>query len=259
MRKIVGALGLSLWATAGFGQALPRLLDHNTLGWGVYSGDHQVGSNWFIHTEYQVRRVQLLGKQQQHLARLGVGRQLTKRVTVSGGYTYFQTHEYGRYPTVSGRPQPEHRLYEDVTLTDELGRLQLAQRLRLEQRWLGERANEGAGAVQDWNYQHRIRYQLSGSFPLQGPTIDDGEWYLNAFDELFISFGRNVGNNVFNQNRISGGLGYQFSGTAKVELNYLNQVSQHADPDPASGRPVFEINNGLRLNILYDLDFTSSQ
>lgn len=257
MRRVLIVVGLFALSETGYGQALPRLLDHNTLGWVVYSGDHQASEKWFVHTEYQLRRVQLLGAQQQHLARLGVGHQLTNRVTISGGYTYFQTHEYGRHPTVTGRPEPEQRLYQDVTLTDELGRLQLAQRLRLEQRWLGTRADEGAGPVQDWEYQHRIRYQLSGSFPLQGPTIDDGEWYLNAFDELFISFGRNVGNNVFNQNRISGGLGYRFTDHAKVELNYLNQVTQHADPDPASGRPVFEINNGVRLNILYDLDFTS--
>jgi hypothetical protein len=258
MREVLLVFALLALSKTSFGQALPRLLDHNTLGWVVYSGDLQVSEKWFVHTEYQLRRVQLLGAQQQHLARLGAGHQLTDRLTVSGGYTYFQTHEYGRYPTVSGRPQPEQRLYEDVILTDELGQLQLAQRLRLEQRWLGQRADEGAGAVQDWDYQHRIRYQLSGSFPLQGPTIDDGEWYLNAFDELFISFGRNVGNNVFNQNRISGGLGYQFSDNAKVELNYLNQVTQHADPDPASNRPVFEINNGVRLNILYNLDFTDA-
>ncbi|UOG76942.1 DUF2490 domain-containing protein [Hymenobacter tibetensis] len=259
MIKLPLVIGLYLLTATGFGQALPRLLDHNALGWTVYSGDHQVSKRWTIHTEYQLRRVKLLGTQQQHLARLGVGHKLTDRVTVSGGYTYFQTHEYGRYPTVVGKPQPEQRLYQDVTLADEVGRLQLSQRLRLEQRWLGQRAAEGTGNVQDWEYQHRIRYQLAGSFPLQGPTIDDGEWYLNAFDELFISFGRNVGNNVFNQNRISGGLGYQFSSKAKVELNYLNQVTQHAEPDPASGRPVFEINNGFRVNILYDLDFTTRE
>jgi hypothetical protein len=238
---------------------LPRLLDHNTLGWMVYSGDHKLSEKWTLHTEYQLRRVKLLGAQQQHLARLGLGRQLTDRVQVSGGYTYFQTHEYGGYPTVTGRPQPEHRLYQDVELSDAVGRLQFSQRLRLEQRWLGQRADEGTGNVQDWEYQHRIRYQLEGSFPLQGPTIDDGEWYLTAFDELFIGFGRNVGNNVFNQNRLSSGVGYQFSDHAKIELNYLNQVTQHPEPDPVSGRPVFEINNGFRLNILYDLDFTGGE
>ncbi|HEX8426035.1 DUF2490 domain-containing protein [Hymenobacter sp.] len=259
MGRLPLVLGLCLGATTGFGQALPRLLDHNTLGWMVYSGDHKLSEKWTLHTEYQLRRVKLLGAQQQHLARLGLGRQLTDRVQVSGGYTYFQTHEYGGYPTVTGRPQPEHRLYQDVELSDAVGRLQFSQRLRLEQRWLGQRADEGTGNVQDWEYQHRIRYQLEGSFPLQGPTIDDGEWYLTAFDELFIGFGRNVGNNVFNQNRLSSGVGYQFSDHAKIELNYLNQVTQHPEPDPVSGRPVFEINNGFRLNILYDLDFTGGE
>ncbi|MBO3273409.1 DUF2490 domain-containing protein [Hymenobacter defluvii] len=256
MRKIVCVLGLSLWATAGWGQTLPLLRDYNTLGWVTYTGDHQVSEKWFVHTGYQLRRVQLLATQQQHLARLGVGHHLTKRVTVSGGYTYLQTHEYGRYPTVMGRPQPEHWLYEDVTLTDELGRLQLAHRLRVEQRWIGQRAADGAGPVQEWTYQHSIRYQLSGRFPLQGPTLDADEWYLTASDEIFISFGRSVGINLFNQNRLLGGLGYQFTDNAKVELYYFNQVSPHAIPDPASGRPVLELNNGFRLNILYNLDFT---
>ncbi|WP_139922322.1 DUF2490 domain-containing protein [Hymenobacter sp. DG01] len=255
MKKILLLLGGWALTFSGYGQAT-RLNDRNTLGWMVYSGDHKLAEKWALHTEYQWRRVNLLRAPQQQLARLGLVRTLTARVTISGGYTYFQTHRYGSYPTVPARPEPEHRLYQDVSLKDPLGRLTLTHRLRLEQRWLGTRAEEGQGPVQDWVFQNRIRYQLTGQFPLQGPTVEDNEWYLNAFDELFIGFGRNVGDNVFNQNRLSGGLGYQFRDNAKVELNYLHQISQHAEPDAASGRPVFEINQGFRLNVLYDLDFT---
>ncbi|SNR31568.1 MULTISPECIES: DUF2490 domain-containing protein [Hymenobacter] len=234
----------------------PRLTDRNTLGWFVYSGDHRVTEKWAVHTEYQWRRMNWVRAPQQQLARLGVVHTLSQRVEASGGYTYFQTHRYGEYPTVPNRPEPEHRLYEDISLADKLGRVSLTHRIRLEQRWLGTRAREGQGRVQEWAYQNRIRYQLSGQYPLKGAAVDDGEWYVNAFDELFMGFGRNVGNNVFNQNRLSGGLGYQFTSNAKVELNYLFQISQHATPEPASQRPVFEINNGFRLNVLYDLDLT---
>ena len=253
MKKYAFLLTSCLLTTAGFGQS-PRLLDPNTLGWFVYAGDHQLTPKWAVHTEYQWRRIN--GAPQQQLARLGLVRRLSERVTVSGGYTYFQTHRYGRYPTVANRPEPENRLYEDVTLRDQLGRLALNHRLRLEQRWLGSRANEGRGAVETWEYQNRIRYQLAAEWPLQGPTVEDGEWYLNAFDELFIGFGRNVQSNVFNQNRLSGGVGYQFTENAKIELNYLYQISQHATPEPVSGRPVFEFNQGVRLNVLYNLDFS---
>ncbi len=255
MKMLLLLLAGCLAATTGYGQN-NRLTDHNTIGWLVYVGDHKIAKQWTLHTEYQARRVDWLRVPQDQLSRLGLGRTLTDRVKVSGGYTYFQSFRYGDYPGVAThRAAPEQRLYEDVTLSDPLGRLALSHRIRLEQRWLGTRGNGGAGPVEKWTYQNRIRYQLSGEFALQGPTLGDGEWYLNFFDELFMGFGPNVQNNVFNQNRLSAGPGYQFTKGAKVELNYLYQLSQHAGPDPASGRPVFEDNNGFRLNVIYNLDF----
>ena len=256
MKTLLLLLGACAVATAGYGQN-NRLNDHNTIGWLVYVGDHKLAPKWTLHTEYQARRVHGLRVPQNQLSRLGLGRTLTDRVKVSASYTYFESFRYGAYPSVAGRASPEQRIYEDVTLNDPLGRLTLNHRIRLEQRWLGTRGGEdGKGAVGKWVYQNRIRYQLAATFPLQGPTIDNGEWYLNAFDELFMSFGKNVRNNIFNQNRLSAGPGYQFTKNAKVELNYLYQLSQHAGPDRATGQPVFEDNNGFRLNVIYDLDFT---
>jgi len=258
MNKILLISPLLLAAQPGFGQS-PRLNDFHSLGWLVYVGDHQVAKKWAVHTEYQMRRVDWLRDPQQQLARLGLVRTLSERVKVSGGYTYFQSHRYGAYAEVPGRATPENRLYEDLTLQDQLGRLGLKQRLRLEQRWLGSRASGGAGPVQRWEYQNRIRYQLAATYPLQGATIDDDEFYLAGFDELFIGFGQNVGLNVFNQNRLSGGLGFQLTSQAKAELNYLYQVRSHAGPDSASGQPVVELNQGVTLNLIYNLDFTKGQ
>ena len=223
----------------------------------TYVGDHKIAQNWAVHTEVQLRRVDFVRDPQQELYRLGLVRTLSDRVKVSGGYTALLSHRYGPYAEVPGRVEPENRIYEDVTLSDQLGRFGLSQRIRLEQRWLGSRSGNGEGPVQTWEYQNRIRYQLALKLPLQGPTIDDKELYLNGFDELFIGFGQNVDRNVFNQNRLSGGLGYQFTKNAQVELNYLYQVRAHAVVDAASGRPVVELNNGFRLSVMYDLDFTS--
>ena len=75
---------------------------------------------------------------------------------------------------------------------------------------------------------------------------------------MFIGFGPNVDRNVFNQNRLPGGLGYQLRANWKLELNYLNQWTQHAEPAPGTQQAVFEHNNGFRFNVMYDLDFTRS-
>jgi hypothetical protein len=237
-----------------------RLVDHNSLGWFTYNGDHKVAEKWAIHTEAQVRRVHLGADPQQLLLRLGGVYSLPHEVKLGGGYTHFTTYPYGQHPSAElGEPTPEHRAYEDVTFGADYGRLHLAHRLRLEQRWLGQLEPAQPTEVASWQYQNRARYQLAGEVALQGPAIDDHEWYVTFFDELFIGFGPNVNQNIFNQNRISGGLGYQFTKDFQLELNYLNQWTLQGGLDAATGRQVFENNNGFRLNVVYNIDFTKGK
>lgn len=234
-----------------------RLTDRNAIGWYVYTGDHKISDKWKLHTEYQWRRVDFIRSWQQSLARLGATYAVSKRVKVGGAYTYFVTFPYGKYPQADQEaPYSEHRIHEDIELSETYGRLKLSHRFRLEQRWLSQLAANNPRQIVDWQFQNRIRYQLTAEVPLQGVTLDDGEFYLNFFDELFIGFGQNVEENVFNQNRISGGLGYQFRKGMQLELNYLNQIVQHAERDPITNQSVFENNNGFRLNLAYNLDFT---
>jgi hypothetical protein len=257
------ALGLavlllsSLFANAAWGQSAGRIVDRNAIGWFTYNGDHQIAKNWAVHTELQWRRTRFGLGRQQLLSRLGLVYTLTEQVTFSGSYTQLTTYPYGDYPTANlGEATPENRAHEDLTLTSSYGRLQLSHRFRLEQRWLGQLDESNPKRVVSREYQSRARYQVAGEIPLQGPEIDDGELYVTFFDEIFIGFGKNVGRNVFNQNRLSCGLGYQLRDNWKLELYYLNQWTQHAEPAPDTEQSVFENNNGFRLNVVYDLDFT---
>ena len=250
-------LGLVL-ATGGTvsGQP-PRITDHNRIGWYVYNGDHQLSRKWTLHTEYQWRRIDFIKRWQQSLARLGLDYQVREGVQIGAGYTHFTTFPYGEHPVADeGVPTMEHRLHQQVQWADTLGWLLLSHRVRLEQRWLGQAAEDNPRQIAGWEFQNRIRYQIQADIPLQGPTLDKGEWYFTCFDELFIGFGRNVGDNVYNQNRILAGLGYQVNDHFQVELGYLNQITQHAEGDPFTGASVFENNNGFRLNVNYSLHFT---
>ncbi|GAB3257739.1 DUF2490 domain-containing protein [Larkinella harenae] len=218
----------------------------------MYDGDHQLSKKWSLHTEYQWRRIGFVRTWQQSLARLGVNYKLGENVELGGGYTYFVTFPYGKHPVADQNvPTPEHRLYQDIQLDDTVGRFFLNHRFRFEERWLSQLAEEGSRQISRWDYENRIRYQITAHVPLQGATIDDSEFYLTFFDELFISFGKNAGMNIFNQNRLLGGVGYQFRDNVQLELGYLNQITQHAENDPVSGNPVFEFNNGFRLNVAF--------
>jgi len=245
-------------ATGGAVSGQPeRITDHNRIGWYVYNGDHRLSRKWQLHTEYQWRRIDFIKRWQQSLARLGFDYQVWEGVQIGAGYTHFTTFPYGEHPVAEeGVPTTEHRLHQQVQWRDTLGRLLLSHRVRLEQRWLGQAAESNSRQIAGWAFQHRIRYQLQADIPLKGPTLDEGELYFTCFDELFIGFGRNVGDNVYNQNRILAGLGYQVNDQFQIELGYLNQITQHAEGDPSTGAPVFENNNGFRLNVNYSFDFT---
>ena len=233
-----------------------RIADKNQLGWYVYEGDHAISEKWQIHTEYQWRRVAFIKNWQQSLARIGIAYQISPQVKLGGGYTWFITFPYGDYPTAdTGEPYPERRLHQDIQLGDTIGKVSVQHRFRLEQRWLGQLQENTGTNVQSWEYQNRIRYQIALVVPLQGVTLESQEWYINFFDELFIGFGKNVGQNIFNQNRLSGGFGYQFADNLQVELNYLYQITQHAEPEPTSGNGIFEFNQGFRLGVIYNLNF----
>ena len=231
-----------------------RFSDHNQIGWYVYEGDHQISKRWELHTEYQWRRVEFIKSWQQSLTRLGVAYQLLPQVKVATGYTSFITFPYGDFPTAAtGEPYPERRFHQDLQLSDTIQNISLNHRFRLEQRWIGQLQENTGKEVTNWEYQNRIRYQIAAIIPVQGPKLENQEWYLNFFDELFIGFGKNVGRNIFNQNRLSGGIGYQFTVDFQIELNYLYQITQHAEPEPVTGESVFEYNQGLRLGIIYNL------
>lgn len=247
-------LPLLLLLPLGARAQVNRIDDFNRIGWYVYEGDHRLGSRFTLHTEYQARRTGFITGWQQTLLRAGAGYQLLPRLKLGGGYTFFTTHPYGQHPTADAGTFPEKRFHEDLTLTDSLGRVALTHRLRLEQRFIGVPGASGPlGDAAVWQRQGRIRYQLAGEVPLQGPTLNDHEFYFTAFDEVFLNFGREITTNAFNQNRVAAGLGYRFSDGFRLELQFLNQISQHADPDPATGFPVFEFNNGFRLGLSYNL------
>lgn len=230
--------------------------DVNRIGWLVYQGDHAIGKKWKLHTEYQWRRTHFITDWQQSLARLGLLYSVNDNVTVSGGYTNLVTYPYGAFPEANvGRPNLEHRLYEDVELDNPVGVLALSHRVRLEQRYTGEWSNSPAGQQLEWSYLNRIRYRLKGTLPLNGQSGNANGFYATFYDEVFIGFGKNVGLDVFDQNRIYGAIGYQFSDSFRLEGGYLNQITQHSDPEPVSGKPIFEANHGVLINVYYDLDF----
>jgi hypothetical protein len=218
-----------------------RLADHNTTGWFVYTGTFKIKQKLSIHTEYQWRRVNGIKDWQQGLFRAGINYAVHKDVSLNAGYAFAETFPYGNYPNANAFP--EHRIFEQVILKQAIAKTELSHRFTLEQRFVGKVVFVNNEKTIDWNYLNRIRYRLRTEMPID--KKQKNKWRIILQDELFIGWGKNIGTNIFDQNRIALLIGYKLNKNIKLETGYINQILQQGKR--VNDKAVFQYNNGFML------------
>ncbi len=192
--------------------------------WGQNFTTVSLRKKWSLHLEYQWRRTPGLKNWQQSLLRAGAGYRLSDHVTVQAGYGWIETFPYGDYPLAPDGPFPEHRLHEQITFRQPESRFLFTHRFRIEQRWLGRVKPGTAGhrEIEDWVFLHRFRYQ----FRMQYPFFTKGEkqLYGAAADEVFFGAGKNLGVNIFDQNRLFIIAGFKFNNRFSLECGFMKQT-----------------------------------
>lgn len=248
----VGVLGMALaWAGGArplAAQGPVRTTVENTNVWYSVFGDHRLSGRWSLWYDVHIRREGIPGDRwQQLLIRPGVSYDVAPDVRVAAGYGYIVTHQYGDDPIAARFP--EHRIWEQLTLSQKAARVAVSHRFRLEQRYLGVMSSPPVGQepeVERWRFTQRFRYSIRGTLPLG--TAKTGP-YLTGFNEVFIGLGRDVQLNILEQNRLFGGVGWRFTPTLRAEAGYMQQQIIRA-----SGRRV-ESNNTLTVTLFSTAPF----
>jgi len=232
-----------------------RINDHNQIGWYNYFGTFKIANKFSIHSEYQWRRDNYITDKQQGLLRVGLNYQANPKLQLRLGYAWIETYAYGDYPINGmGKDFTEHRTYQMATLTDKISRLDISHRFMLEQRFVGRYTSANLATEDDYLFLNRLRYMFRVQMPLKGSSIDDNTPYIAMYDEIFIGFGPNVNENIFDQNRFGLLLGYKFNSGFRIEGGYLNQTVQLGRE--IDSRNVFQNNNGFIINTILNFDFT---
>ncbi len=223
MKKII-AVVLILWiSTIQLFAQTQRVYANNLNSWFIYNGDHKISNKWGVHLETQIRRNDFFLNSQQLLLRAGVNYHINSNVFLTAGYCFVNTYPYGEFP--SKATFPENRLWEQIQLKSQFAKFENINRIRLEQRFVNVPVLQNKNYVPGSEiYSNRIRYMTKFSLPLNKKTIDKASVYVTTFDEIFISFGENVGQNIFDQNRAFIGVGYKLPTIGKLEMGYLNQL-----------------------------------
>jgi len=182
--------------------------------WLIYIGNKKLNSKWNIHNEVQYRNYNAVGDLEQLLLRTGLGYNINEKNNVLLGYGYILSENYVG-DTDEKVSVNEHRIFQQFTTKQSIGKVGLSHRYRFEQRF-----------VED-DFKMRFRYFLGVKIPLQYKEDGSSPLYLSAYNEIFL----NTESSVFDRNRVYGGLGYTFSKQLRLELGYMNQFFETSGRD----------------------------
>jgi hypothetical protein len=233
-----------------------RVNEQNNIGWYNYFGTFKLNDKYSIHSEYQLRRDNFFTDKQQGLLRLGLNYQLNQKFQFRLGYAWIETYPYGETSiNAMEKDFTEHRAFQMITITDKISKIDISNRFMLEQRWVGRYSNSSLTNEDEFPLLNRLRYMIRIQMPLKGDKIENNTPYIAAYDEVFIGFGKNVNENIFDQNRIGLVVGYRFSNSLRIEAGYLNQTLQLGRE--LNNRNIFQNNNGIIINTNFNFDLTS--
>ena len=179
--------------------------------WLMYFGTNKISEKFSIHSELQYRNHTISPTNiEQLLLRTGLNYHFKPNASATFGYAHIGNHVY---ESVRKSPETEeHRIWQQLLTTNNIGRVKFEHRYRLEERFA------------ETDFKIRFRYRLMLFVPLNRPKIETGTMYLGVYDEIFI----NDKATFFDRNRLYGGLGYQHADNIHFQVGVLRQETQTA-------------------------------
>ena len=187
---------------------------NNNFGtWHIVNTKFNFNEKWAVFNELQLRSQLFFDDFYYYEIKGGISYSINKNFSLlvgTGRYVTYSNGDNFKKPFVN----KEFRTWQQLTMNTYLSRIKFEHRYRTEQRWL---SNGG--------YRNRFRYRLNTFLPLNTKKIEPGTFYLNAFDEIFLT---NV-TPYFERNRVFAGCGYQVSKHLTIQGGYIYQFDYRAN------------------------------
>lgn len=166
----------------------------------------KVKGAFYFMFEAQTRSESFYNKFFYHEFKGGIGLNLNKRFAIFAGVGKYDTYTKGG-EFAGPRTANEVRTWFEGTIKDNIGRLFLEHRYRIEQRFFTT------------GYRNRFRYRLGIAIPLNHKKMETKTVYISTFDELFLT---NT-TPYFERNRFYIGAGYRIN-PVTVQAGWVNQL-----------------------------------
>jgi len=213
--------------------------------WTSINTQARISNKWSVIADLHIRRTDYLKNNNFYYTRAGAAYHINKNLSVSlsGGHMWLANKTATTELFVN-----ENRLVQQVQLSQPLGKIQLLQRLRIEERWIQKVID---GELSDnYRYSTRFRYLLSFSVPLSKNKYIPS---LAFADELMMQSGKGIIYYNFDQNRLFAGIKQRITSSLAFDVGYMHVWQQRL-----SGYQ-YNRNHTIRLFFYWQPDFRKKQ
>jgi hypothetical protein len=189
--------------------------------WYILSSNSKLSKNWSVQAQTQIRFFELASEIQQFKIRTGATYNIIEGLSIGLGYAYFR-NDFS-YLAETPAPFDEHRIVEDIYLSQKMGKAKINHRARLENRFI---IVDG-----DTDTRHWFRYMVKVSHPISEKFTAD------IYNEIWL----NLQEPIFAQNWLGTGVSYKVNELLKARVGYQRIHLSGPDFD----RLIFELNFSL--------------
>lgn len=189
---------------------------YENTGWLAWFNTYKFSKNLGLTSDVQFRSADDWQYVRNILIRSGLTYYLNTKSNITVGYAFIRS--YNKQPEALKNSLTENRIWEQYVYNLKLGQVSLQNRLRLEQRFIEQQANDV--------FAQRLRYFVKAIIPIQKQKNSFNSGVFAALqNELFFNVqNKTVTNNsFFDQNRAYAAIGYRFNSKFDIEAGYLNQ------------------------------------
>ena len=176
-----------------------------------------------------------------YIARTGIGYSLLPNLRIGGGFAFLGV--YGEKKIVG----QEYRPYQEISLRDNLGKINLSHRFRVEERIFKDLLPDPVTA--DFNF--RFRYAIMLGIPVANLSSENPQrkLILNLGNEIFLNAGKEISHRIFDQNRLILSPTLQWSKDLSIAFTYNSQFASTPQAE------TFLHSHVAWLQVRYNFDF----
>jgi hypothetical protein len=241
-RLIEGLIILSFLNGFAFGQSTnnEKQISYNNHTWLSVNSTMRFTDYWGLMADFHIQKEFFFNEDIFYFLRLGAVNWIDGKYPVAYGVAHMWLAPEPGNKTWTN----ENRIYEQWSATHNEGIFQILHRIRTEQRWREVVVNDQKTGNKQFNF--RLRYLAS--FSIQFFQNDKLPLFVIS-DEVHVQFGKDIGVNTFDQNRLFIGLKQSINSYLCFDIGYMNILQQKSTPYKYDSNDVF------RLFFYYSPDF----